>query len=82
MEAEKMKIKRWVTKNCLEKGIRHCVGNMEKYPGWFYAQGVGSLRKSEHHETYEQAKEKAESMRIKRIAALKKKIKELEEMEF
>lgn len=76
------KNKRWVTKNCLSKGIRYCEGYMESFPGWFYAQGVGSLRKSEHHETYEDAKEKAESMRIKRINALKKKIKDLEEMKF
>jgi hypothetical protein len=55
---------------------------MERCPGWFYANYVGSLRRSEHHETYEAAKEKAESMRIKRINDLKQKIKDLEEMKF
>ena len=75
-------MKRWVTKNCIEKGIRHCNGYMESCPSWFYAYGVGSLRKSEHHETYEQAKEKAESMRVKRFNDLKEKIKNLEEIEF
>ena len=75
-------MKRWVTKNCLEKGIRHCEGYMERCPGWFYANYVGSLRRSEHHETYEEAKEKAESMRLKRINDLKKKIKQLENMDW
>ena len=64
-------MKRYVTKNCLEKGTRHCNGYMESCPGWFYAYGVGSLRKSEHHETYEQAKEMTELMRVKRINDLK-----------
>ena len=75
-------MKRWVTKNCLEKGIRHCEGYMERCPGWFYANYVGSLSRSEHHETYEEAKEKAESMRLKRINDLKKKIKQLENMDW
>ena len=78
----KEKIERWVTKNCLEEGIRHCEGYMERCPGWFYANYVGSLSRSEHHETYEEAKEKAESMRIKRINSLKQKIKDLEDMKF
>jgi len=75
-------MKRYVTKNCLEKGIRLCDGYMESSPGWFYANGIGSLRKSEHHETYDQAKEKAEQMRRKRVKDLKEKVKSLEEMWF
>lgn len=79
-------MKVWITKYALTRGIleMECaqfgdisvkeVGN--PFPTYYHGEG------NEWHRTKESAIQKAEEMRQKKIASLKKQIKKLEEMRF
>ena len=74
-------MKVWITKYALTSGItRHdaesCDDDMVKYGRMQYAHG------KEWHRSYENALLRAEEMRIKKIASLKKSIAMLEAMSF
>jgi len=76
----------WVTKYALTEGIftiyiEHTdIDRSISLPDEQHFHGYA--RKGEWHRTEEEAKAKAEEMRIKKIASLKKQIKKLEEMKF
>lgn len=75
----------WISKYALSHGIQAADGEMchfnPKYidvPGWIISFKAGV----EIHETEAAAKAAAESMRLKKIASLKKQIAKLEAMKF
>ena len=84
MKMENEKITAWVTKYALTQGIMKVDGevhhgtssNMFSYGEYGYAHG------DDWHRTHESAVAKAEDMRKKKIASLKKSIAKLEAMNF
>ena len=79
-------MKVWITKYALTKGIIEAEGEVVRdHPNIFYANEIvnGLFGEGkEWHRTKESAIQKAEEMRQKKIASLKKQIKKLEEMRF
>jgi hypothetical protein len=80
-------VKVWITKCALTKGIQQKEGsvsetNKESFSevgnSWFSYWGNGR----EWHTTKESAIAKAEEMRVKKIASLKKQIAKLEKLKF
>lgn len=76
-------MKAFITKYALTKGIKEA----DIYqPNDGYAREVGNsytwYRSDEWYETREEAIAKAEKMRVKKIASLKKKLAKLEKMRF
>ena len=80
-------MKVWISKYALSKGIyEREVKQGEIYPDTVY---INAWRESFHggegkewHKTREDAVRRAEEMRIKKIASLKKQIEKLEKMKF
>lgn len=78
----------YVSKHALTKGIFSMQGEVSKQsPSIVFQVGVrypkAFTRKGFYwHETFEEAKEQAEKMRLKKIASLKKQITELENLKF
>lgn len=85
-ESREVNMKVWITKYALTKGILQEEGETFKgnpnylmvkgYYSDFYGEG------NEWHRTKESAIKKAEEMRQKKIASLKKQIEKLEKMKF
>lgn len=72
----------WVTKWTLSTGIEHCNVQIKSSSPCAWLDTVTCLSPGEYHLTREAAIAKAEEMRTKKIASLKKQIKKLEAMDF
>lgn len=82
------KIKVWITKYALTTGVYevevdHCVGdNMVRVSGSWNSNEYFHNEGKEWHLTQDDAKKKAEDMRLKKIESLKKQLTKLEKLDF
>lgn len=74
----------WLTKYALTGGIRAVLGDEPSELGYVRPEGYWNHYRlgKNIHETEAEAKKAAESMRLKKIASLRKQIAKLEELKF
>lgn len=77
-------MKVYVTKYALTKGITIADGDTSTaHPDMFRGKGVWEFYHGDDwHETEQAAKDRAEAMRVKKIASLKKQLARLEKLKF
>lgn len=74
----------WISKYALTDGVKRMAGNAGSSGVYFYPTGLawGYKVGKDAHTTEEAAKAAAESMRVKKIASLRKQMAKLEGMKF
>lgn len=73
-------MKAYITKYALTVGIQEKEVTLKPHDAC--SAGLDYYHRSQWHRTLELAQEKAESMRVNKIASLEKKLKELQELRF